>query len=86
MIAVCTNKRRPSVQKGSKGSQWWARDPYHIQGAPGTTLCGLDSRDWLVIGELVPDADCCRRCAKKAAMLGETAAVDDRTLHDSETT
>ena len=64
MIAVCSNRPRPSVQRGAKGNQWWRRDPYHLAGRPGRTLCGRDTSDWLTvgeIGELTPD--CCVRCA-----------------------
>jgi len=70
VIAVCSAKPRTSVQNNHArfGSQWWARDVYHIQGEPGRTLCGRDASEWLTIGEIeAPDHNCCARCAKAAA-------------------
>ena len=72
MIAVCSAKPRPSVQKGDKGAQWWARDVYHLaapQGPLGVlkTLCGRDRADWLTIGDIETlDDNCCTRCAAKS--------------------
>lgn len=65
LIAVCSNRPRPSVQKGAKGNQWWKRDVYHIAGAEKQTLCGLDASEWLTIGEVTPDENCCVRCRKR---------------------
>lgn len=68
MIAVCSARPRPSVQKGAKGSQWWRRDIWHISDGHNFTLCGHAHHDWLTIGELeATDAHCCQRCARKAA-------------------
>lgn len=75
MIAVCSNRPRPSVQKqygSSGGAAWWARDVYHLaapEGALGVlkTLCGRDRADWLTIGEIEKlDSNCCSRCKVKA--------------------
>lgn len=78
MIAVCSPRPRPSVQRGAKGSQWWARDVYHLQAAPGLTFCGRDSTDWLTIGVL-PEitADCCKKCAKGASATILGLAIAD---------
>lgn len=66
--AVCSHKRHASVQRGAKGSQWWARDVYHITGAAGKTLCGLNCSEWLTIGKIAIDSNCCKRCSR---MRGE---------------
>lgn len=66
MIAVCSARPRPSVQNNhSKGSQWWARDVYHLRadGRKDRTRCGRDCSDWLVIGPIEEvDGNCCQRC------------------------
>lgn len=68
VIGVCSNRPRPSVQNNhSKGSQWWARDIWHVKGDGGKTLCGRGASDWLTIGEIKIDGHCCTRCAAKAA-------------------
>lgn len=67
MIAVCSNRPRPSVQRGAKGNQWWRRDPYHLVGEAGRTLYGRDAADWLTVGEIdTLTADCCIRCAARS--------------------
>lgn len=68
LMAVCSNKPRPSVGTRKNGGKWWARDVYHIQQSGMTTLCGVDCSEWLRIGELdALTVDCCERCAKKVA-------------------
>jgi hypothetical protein len=68
MIAVCSPRPRTSLQNNhSKGSQWWARDVYHLLGEAGRTLCGRDCSEWLTIGEIEPDHNCCVRCKERAA-------------------
>jgi hypothetical protein len=70
MRPVCSNKPRPSVHKGPKGSQHWLRDVHHIADGP-KTLCGRDASDWLTIDATVADSlaspHCCVRCAALAA-------------------
>ncbi len=67
MIAVCSNKVRPSVHTGRKNSAWgWQRDVYRLEGVANRTLCGINSAGWLVMGpmeELTPH--CCERCRVK---------------------
>lgn len=67
MQLICSNKPRPSVQKGAKGSQFWRPDVHHITQDTRKTLCGVDASDWLAIGPYIPAADdnphLCRRCA-----------------------
>lgn len=66
LVAICSPRPRPSVQKGAKGNQWWSRDVYHIQDADGKTACGRDASDWLVIGPVDElDHNCCQRCAAR---------------------
>ena len=74
-IAVCSNRPRPSVQKGAKGNQWWRREVYHLSiEYSGRTLCNVDCREWLVIGEPPEDSsDCCERCAKASVWLSGEA-------------
>lgn len=68
LTAVCSNRPRPTVQRNGKGSQWWTRDVYHIQGEAKRTLCGRDASEWLTIGPIAgTDNDCCARCARKAS-------------------
>jgi len=67
LIAICSPRPRPSVQKGAKGNQWWSRDVYHLRADDGHTLCGRDCAEWLVIGPIESlDADCCELCARKS--------------------
>lgn len=66
LIAVCSAKPRASVHKTGKGHQHWKRDVYHLRRSGMTTLCGRDSSEWLIIGPIVIDSNCCARCAKKA--------------------
>lgn len=67
MIAVCSARPRPSVQNNRArfGSQWWARDVYHLRrvGSTDRTRCGRDCSEWLVVGQL-PEVDdnCCQQC------------------------
>jgi hypothetical protein len=75
---VCTANSRPSVHsnRSPKGAQWWARDIYHIQAkaAPGKTLCGRNSSEYLRLtgAEFDVDGNCCVRCRNAiAAILGE---------------
>lgn len=65
IVAVCSNRPRPSVQRGARGSQWWRRDVWHIAGANGRTLCGVDTADWLTIGETEINESCCAKCRAK---------------------
>lgn len=66
-VAVCSNRPRPSVQRGSKGNQWWSREPYHLKGEDGRTLCGVSTSGWLTVGPMSElNADCCVKCARKA--------------------
>lgn len=72
LVAVCSNRPRPSVQKGAKGHQWWKRDVYHISDGHNFTLCGRAHHDWLTVGEIAePDADCCQRCAKASPAISK---------------
>lgn len=71
---VCSNKPRPSVQNNhSKGSQHWAKDTWHIRKSGVQTMCGIDSSEWLDIGEITPDSYLCDRCKKLA--LQPTPAI-----------
>lgn len=65
-IGVCSAKPRPSVQKGAKGHQWWRRDVYHLLGDNKRTLCGIDCSEWLTIGPVDINNDCCARCSRTA--------------------
>lgn len=66
MIAVCSNRPRPSVQRLGKGHQWWRREVYHLTDDKQRTLCGIDCSEWLTIGEPPEDdRDCCARCRTK---------------------
>lgn len=64
---VCSNKPRPSVQNNhSKGNQYWEKDVWHIRKSGAQTMCGIDSSEWLDMGELSPDSNLCDRCKKIA--------------------
>lgn len=69
-IAVCTARPRPAIHSGRKGgSQWWARDVYHLRNPfdAELTLCGRDCSEWLVMGEMtVINHHCCKRCANES--------------------
>lgn len=70
LTLVCSARPRPSVQKGAKGHQWWARDVFHVESEKGRTLCGINSSDWLTIESRSPQATiddhhCCNRCCSK---------------------
>lgn len=68
VMAVCSNKPRPSLQNNhSKGSQHWRRDVWHIAAAFGLTKCGRVMNDWLVIGQIEIDNDCCKQCVRSDA-------------------
>jgi hypothetical protein len=71
MQLVCSNKPRPSVQKGAKGNQFWKRDVHHIARGDRKTLCNIDASEWLEMGaaplNAVQDPNLCIRC--KAAIL-----------------
>jgi len=67
---ICSNKPHASVQKGAKGHAGWARDPFHAEGEPGKTLCGIPADGWLVmlerhLDDALQDAHLCKRCASK---------------------
>lgn len=67
---VCSNKPRPRVQHGAKGHAGWDRDVYHASRSGMTTLCGIDSSEWLrmdrkVTSEALADHNFCARCAAK---------------------
>jgi hypothetical protein len=68
--AVCSNKPRPSVQKGAKGHQYWRRDVFHLSYAGNTrTLCNRDSGEWLLMRGLTSQEafgspDLCARCKR----------------------
>lgn len=66
---VASYKKRPSVQNSNrpKGSQWWSKDVWHIRHSGMTTLCGLDSSEYMRLGQVEEDQHLCSRCAKKAA-------------------
>jgi hypothetical protein len=72
VIAVCSARPRPSVQKGAKGNHWWKRDVYHLRRQEtARTYCGRDCSEWLVIGEIAETtSDCCALCIVNA---GEAA-------------
>lgn len=66
---VCSNRPRPSVQKGAKGNQHWRRDVFHLAES-GRTLCGRDASEYLTI-QIKTDAamtstDLCTRCVHVA--------------------
>lgn len=69
IIAVCTNKNRPSVQSNygsATAGQYWVKEAHHILSENNKTLCGVNCEDWLPMGELPIDAPgLCDRCAKK---------------------
>ncbi len=73
---ICSNRPRPSVQKGAKGHQHWARDVFHAAGDAGKTMCGANADGWLTILDRHPDdalsdPHFCLRCAAKInAKLG----------------
>lgn len=71
ITAVCSAKPRASVHNNhSKGSQWWARDVYHVRQTHryDQTLCGRDCSEWLLVGQIDEiDRNCCKRCADKMA-------------------
>jgi hypothetical protein len=68
---TCSARPRASVQNNrSKGHEWWAREPFHIQKSGIATLCGRDCSEWLRLDprdaqEALEDRNCCRRCAAK---------------------
>ncbi|MDR7032401.1 hypothetical protein [Mesorhizobium sp. BE184] len=69
--AVCSNRPRPSVQKGPKGNQWWKRDVWHLADTSIATLCGVRCGDWLTITPTPAiNSDCCVRCAAIAKATG----------------
>jgi hypothetical protein len=80
---VCSNKPRPSVQKGAKGNQFWRPDVHHIAQPPSMagrnklTLCGIDASDWLAMepptSDVTADPNLCKRCA---ALFKPTTASD----------
>ena len=50
LIATCSNRPRPSVQKGAKGSQYWRKEMFHMRYADQKrTLCSCDANDWLTM-------------------------------------
>lgn len=63
--AVCSNRQSAPVARSGKhgGGQWWARDVWHIAAADNKTLCGVDRSDWLSMGRIEMNVDCCKRCA-----------------------
>ena len=63
---VCSNRRSAPVARSGKhgGGQWWARDVWHIAGPDNKTLCGRDRSEWLAVGQVEINHDCCQRCAK----------------------
>lgn len=69
VIGVCSNKPRPSVQNNYTGPRGftavYGRDPWHVKGENGRTLCGINSSEWLTIGDLKPDGHLCHRCRRK---------------------
>ena len=67
---LCSNRPRPSVQKGAKGNQHWMRDVFHAAGENNKTLCGVATDGWLRIETrpapvALADQHFCRRCAAK---------------------
>lgn len=64
LVRVCS--ARPRASTGSRrGHQWWKREVYHIAKASAVrTVCGVDRRDWLVIGPMTGSvtSECCRKC------------------------
>ncbi len=68
IVATCSAKPRPSVQKGAKGHQHWKRDVFHMRLADQyRTLCGLDASEWLTITGLTSQeawlsSNLCARC------------------------
>ncbi len=73
-VAVCSARPRASVQRGAKGNQWWRREPYHLLGENGRTLCGRNCAEWLTIGPMPElNADCCVRCALRTHLEKEAS-------------
>jgi len=67
LIAVCSARPHTTMQRtGQKLKDPWKRDVYHLRRSGMTTLCGRDSSEWLTIGHIEIDGNCCTRCAKKA--------------------
>lgn len=67
---VCSNKPRPSVQKGPKGNQHWRRDVHHARHSGKLfTLCHIEASDWLVIDSpfRADDPNLCKHCARVVA-------------------
>src|ERR1700733_10081692 len=72
---VCSQKPRPSVQKGPKGNQFWKRDVHHIA-REKKTLCGIDASDWLAFAKFTPqaadDPNLCTRCKSALSSIAAT--------------
>jgi len=67
MIAVCSNKPRPTGPNKKRTKGWWAHDVYHLAHSGITTMCGRDRSEWLTIGPIETlDYNCCARCAAVA--------------------
>ena len=65
LIATCSNRPRPSVQRGAKGHQHWGRDVFHLRRSDEKrTLCNRDASEWLVVDAQEPEASghLCERC------------------------
>jgi hypothetical protein len=71
-VAVCSARPRASTQS-MKGNQWWRREPYHLLGEGGRTLCGRNCTEWLTIGPM-PEIDdgCCIRCSLRTHLEKES--------------
>ena len=74
---VCSNKPRPSVQRGAKGHAGWGRDVFHAAKSSMATLCGRDCSEWLhldprPVAEALTDPHFCLRCAGKAQAFLQT--------------
>lgn len=77
IIPVCSNKPRPSVQRGrgfyKTGEAIWGRDVFHADRGDGMTGCGIKAEGWLKMDPrspraMVEDKDCCKRCAAWVAL------------------
>lgn len=67
---TCSNKPRPSVQKGAKGNQHWRRDVHHARhSGKSFTLCYRETTGWLAIDSAfrADDPNLCKHCARVIA-------------------
>lgn len=76
IIGVSSYKKRTTVQSNrdpasssSTGECFWGKDVWHIRASGTRTVCGVDSSEYMNMGEMKPDWHLCSRCAKKAGVV-----------------